>query len=319
MPIEQQFFGPQSQPKHTITAPRQQAFTLIELLVVVAIIALLISILLPSLNRARRQAKLVICQTNMKQIGNMIPLYQNDHNGFLPVIFNYFSYAHGQWDAPARVCWVSVALRDYHGDLAGLENIENGRFDPDTPWYPETGNLEYYENNILPDFFVCPFARGDGDGRKVVDNSDRFFRLHEWEGRHEHYQTFMWEITREQPPSGRFWPGGPGDDFRGFPKYSTATWSTAQLTGSGLQPNNPLVQNKHKFWRASDASRLKSAALSDLTAIFCAQGEHNLLALGPKWDRVNVGSHSRGQRGGTNVLFADFHVEWVEGTRIGWP
>jgi prepilin-type N-terminal cleavage/methylation domain-containing protein/prepilin-type processing-associated H-X9-DG protein len=54
-------------------------FTLIELLVVVAIIALLISILLPSLNRARQQAKLTTCGAQLKDIGNSMATYTVDY------------------------------------------------------------------------------------------------------------------------------------------------------------------------------------------------------------------------------------------------
>jgi prepilin-type processing-associated H-X9-DG protein len=56
----------------------------VELLVVIGIIALLISILLPGLNRAREQANLVGCESDLRQIGGMIAIYEAEHNGFLP-------------------------------------------------------------------------------------------------------------------------------------------------------------------------------------------------------------------------------------------
>ncbi|MCC6238747.1 MAG: prepilin-type N-terminal cleavage/methylation domain-containing protein [Phycisphaerales bacterium] len=64
---------------------KQPGFTLIELMVVVGIIALLMGILLPSLNKARRSAQLLQCQSNLRQIVTGIFAYANDHNGFMPV------------------------------------------------------------------------------------------------------------------------------------------------------------------------------------------------------------------------------------------
>ena len=61
-----------------------RGFTLIELLVVVAIIALLISILLPSLNRAKRQARQLVCSTSLKSQYEAATFYAEDHGGFLP-------------------------------------------------------------------------------------------------------------------------------------------------------------------------------------------------------------------------------------------
>jgi prepilin-type N-terminal cleavage/methylation domain-containing protein/prepilin-type processing-associated H-X9-DG protein len=62
--------------------PRKfHAFTLIELLVVVAIIALLIAMLLPSLNRARDRAKTVACASNMRQVGQIVTIFAQDHEG----------------------------------------------------------------------------------------------------------------------------------------------------------------------------------------------------------------------------------------------
>src|SRR5258708_25529209 len=61
---------------------RQSGFTLIELLVVVAIIALLIAILLPSLGKARDQAKTVKCAANIRSLYQALRIYQTEWDGF---------------------------------------------------------------------------------------------------------------------------------------------------------------------------------------------------------------------------------------------
>jgi prepilin-type N-terminal cleavage/methylation domain-containing protein/prepilin-type processing-associated H-X9-DG protein len=63
---------------------RRQGFTLVELLVVIGIIALLVSILLPSLNRARELANRTKCGSNLRQIGQAMLLYATDNGGLYP-------------------------------------------------------------------------------------------------------------------------------------------------------------------------------------------------------------------------------------------
>ena len=72
-------------PPPALRSSQHGGFTLIELLVVVAIIALLISILLPSLSRAREQAKALVCMSQLKQMGNAFMMYVDEWDDRMPM------------------------------------------------------------------------------------------------------------------------------------------------------------------------------------------------------------------------------------------
>jgi len=72
--------------KKTRRNAKSAGFTLVELLVVIGIIALLISILLPALSRARESARAVACSSNMRQIGLAMMLYAGNNKNQLPCL-----------------------------------------------------------------------------------------------------------------------------------------------------------------------------------------------------------------------------------------
>ncbi len=93
---------------------RREAFTLIELLVVVVIIAVLASLLLPALARAKAQAHRIRCVSNLKQIGIATQLYVGDFDGDYPMQYiagtmQYWpdllvQYTSAQWTDPLYHC-----------------------------------------------------------------------------------------------------------------------------------------------------------------------------------------------------------------------
>lgn len=121
---------------------RRRAFTLIELLVVLAIIAILASLLLPALSRARDRGQTVACLNNTRQLALAWLLYADDHNDRLP------------YNLGGDASRTTVAQRT---DLNWVNNILNWELDSDnTNTLSLTGaGLGVYANRMAS-LYRCP-------------------------------------------------------------------------------------------------------------------------------------------------------------------
>lgn len=92
----------------------KRGFTLIELLVVISVIAILMAILMPALNRVRTQAQLTVCRNNLRNYGLTGRMYSDDNDGEFPYSFTWLY-------AKNKACaWHNEADNlDAHPELAG--------------------------------------------------------------------------------------------------------------------------------------------------------------------------------------------------------
>jgi len=123
---------------------RTSAFTLVELLVVIGIIAVLIGILLPALNRARGSARSVACMSNLRQLGQAMQMYTIASKGSLP--FGDFVTTYGNGLTNTR--WYAV-----------LQNTMSSKYG--ISWNDAGATNSAVAK--LRQVFLCPDAPGDAN------------------------------------------------------------------------------------------------------------------------------------------------------------
>jgi prepilin-type N-terminal cleavage/methylation domain-containing protein/prepilin-type processing-associated H-X9-DG protein len=129
----------------------KQFFTLIELLIVVAIIAILASMLLPALNKARAKAKTVSCKNVLKQLGSAALMYVDDFNGLTP----------GNGAGGSAAQWSSQLHPVYTGMSTRPDEKKSGRLrceDYDGWYYSAYKKSE--PGNLARNYAINHYARG---------------------------------------------------------------------------------------------------------------------------------------------------------------
>lgn len=250
----------------------RRAFTLIELLVVISIISLLISILLPSLSRARDQAKGVHCLARLKEFGSAMAAYENISDGRLPPAqwrpaFDIATLPPrerrtrrrnpGDTALPVEYGWTEILFSYVYGETIAIDES-----------FPVQRNIE---GRRWEKYFICA-AVGDTD----VSGG--------------HYRVYLpaWSAgSYALEADGRY-----GDRTRANP------FSSGQR--ERIRPKLPLIGDANPRSERGDG-------LGDDDCSYIDAGEANFAGSD---GRSNGNRFSDRHYGGTNYLFQDLHASW---------
>jgi hypothetical protein len=280
---------------------------------------------MPALNKAREQAKTLMCSANCRQLSTLINIYRADNNGAVPIVLNRWApNGPGADDPKAKNNYISLGLRDYS---ATTKNLPTNRFDPSGTWgLLFTTRVAEYVEKYLPKFYACPYVRSKkGDAMRYPDGnvnvSGVTYSKQTFKGRFESFSVSLYGRSLQE-----HWPAWAGDLK---PKYAALPWNSTADNGMAATGKFDL-KNQIKWgskrhlsqYRESNGGYmpLRISSMSETTVAYCLMGESRDYDgyLSNKNIIFNYGSHRKRNSGGTNAIFADNHSEWVPGDQIGW-
>ena len=306
--------------------PRANGFTLVELLVVVSIIALLISILMPSLKSAREQAKTVVCIATQAGLGRGGALYQSRHNGWLagsPGTSGSILLGHpesGDWDDyDVDIPSERVQIWDWATPLGLYESYHPNR---GRRWNMLVNKLVCPDNQFLSQPFPDGPDPPDWPTQRMVSyNTMRVFMMWPW-------QTRDGQPWGTSAPFSKATPEGNG--LGGIGLWYTPRNYAPRIERVGNPADNVFLSDSSRFthptegiidhdidWQANAGGGFSSGGPNlpfNILKSFHSSTRSSQRNLAPITYR-----HKRGKHLGVVVSYFDGHAEYMTERQSRWP